>query len=178
MLFPTLSSNDLGFFSQITVIINRWLITVIWQTQFLQRVFILSIIWINLMLRFFSSLQRIEQHIASLNHHHTTVCPVCHQTQQWVSHGYLYKTSTQQHVGKRILCSRRYGKSGCGHSQSLYLACVIPQRRYPLSVLLAFVWALINGQTVECAYFHAIRHTHSSSRQAWRRLNGLWTSMG
>ena len=130
------------------------------------------------MLRFFSSLQRIEQHIASLNHHHTTACPVCHQTQQWVSHGYLYKTSTQQQVGKRILCSRRYGKSGCGHSQSLYLACVIPQRRYPLSVLLAFVRALITGQTVEHAYFHAIGHAHSSPRQAWRWLNRLWNNMG
>lgn len=128
------------------------------------------------MQHFFLSLNVIEQQTASLNLTQTMICPVCCQSDQWISHGYLYKKSGQT-VGKRILCSRRYGKSGCGHTQSLYVDDVIPQRRYTLSVLLAFVNTLVEGNTVEHAYYQAIGHTHSSPRQAWRWLNSLWANM-
>ena len=130
------------------------------------------------MQQFFSSLNLIEQLTTSLNQLQTSqLCPVCHHSDQWISHGYLYKKSGQR-VGKRILCAKRYGKSGCGHTQALYVDDVIPQRRYSLSVLLAFVFALVKGQTVEQAYYRAIGHTHSSPRQAWRWLNALWDNMG
>lgn len=129
------------------------------------------------MQQFFSSLVVIEQLTTTINRHFTGhICPFCHQSDQWISHGYLYKKSGQK-VGKRILCAKRYGKSGCGHTQALYVSDVIPQRRYSLSVLLSFVFALVKGQTVEQAYYRAIGHTHSSPRQAWRWLNGLWANM-
>lgn len=102
---------------------------------------------------------------------------MCHQSDQWVSHGYLYKKPGDK-VGKRVLCGKRYGKSGCGHTQSMYLADVVPQRRYGLPVLLAFVLALMKGATVEQAYYQAIGHPHSTPRQAWRWLNALWAKMG
>lgn len=129
------------------------------------------------MQQFFSSLVVIELVTASLNQSQTRhICPFCHHSDQWISHGYLYK-KTGQKVGKRILCARRYGKSGCGHTQALYVDDAIPQRRYSLSVLLAFVFALVKGQTVEQAYYQAIGHHHSSPRQAWRWLNALWVNM-
>ena len=129
------------------------------------------------MQRFFSSLAVIEQLISSINtagFRH--ICPICHKSDQWVSHGFLYKKPGEK-AGKRVLCGKRYGKSGCGHTQPLYLDDVVPQRRYRLSVLLAFVLALFKGDTVEQAYFQAIGHPHSSPRQAWRWLNSLWSNM-
>ena len=129
------------------------------------------------MQRFFSSLAVIEQLISALN---TTgsrhSCPNCNKSDQWVSHGFLYKKPGEK-AGKRVLCGNRYGKSGCGHTQPLYLDDVVPQRRYRLPVLLAFVLSLLKGATVEQAYYQAIGHHHSSPRQAWRWLNSLWTNM-
>lgn len=130
------------------------------------------------MQQFFSSLIVIEQLTTTISRHFTGhICPFCRQSDQWISHGYLYKKSGQK-VGKRILCAKRYGKSGCGHTQALYVSDVIPNRRYSLSVLLTFVFALVKGATVEKAYYRAIGHTHSSPRQAWRWLNALWANMG
>ena len=130
------------------------------------------------MQQFFSSLVVIEKLTTTISHHFTGhICPFCHHSDQWISHGYLYKKSGQR-VGKRILCAKRYGKSGCGHTQALYVDDAIPRRRYSLSVLLAFVFALVKGRTVEQAYYQAIGHVHSSPRQAWRWLNALWANMG
>lgn len=129
------------------------------------------------MQRFFSSLAVIEQLTSKLNS--TAIrhsCPNCNQSDQWVSHGFLYKKPGDK-AGKRILCGNRYGKSGCGRTQPLYLDDVMPQRRYRLSVLLAFVLSLFKGATVEQAYYQAIGHHYSSPRQAWRWLNSLWHNM-
>ena len=130
------------------------------------------------MQRFFSSLAVIEQLTSSMNHSGIRhICPICRKSDQWVSHGFLYKKPGDK-AGKRVLCGKRYGKSGCGHTQPLYLDDVLPQRRYKLSVLLAFVLSLFKGATVEQAYYQAIGHQHSSPRQAWRWLNALWANMG
>ena len=131
----------------------------------------------NIHATFFLSLTTIEQHTASLNQNRVKqVCPICYQSDQWVSHGYLYRQCREK-VGKRILCSKRYGQSGCGHTQALYIDDVIPKRRYRLSVLLAFVMALIKGSTVEQAYYRAVGYSHHASRQAWRWLSRLWSGM-
>ncbi len=130
------------------------------------------------MQRFFSSLAVIEQLTSSINHSGIRhICPICHKSDQWVSHGYLYKKPGDK-AGKRVICGKRYGKSGCGHTQPLYLDDVVPQRRYRLTVLLAFVLSLLKGATVEQAYYQAIGHQHSSPRQAWRWINSLWDNMG
>jgi len=129
------------------------------------------------MQRFFSSLCELDRFTHSLDS--LTLddrCQHCFQTDQWVSHGYLYKQSGEV-VGKRILCAQRYGKQGCGRTRQLYLQHAIPQRRYTLSKLLTFIIALIKGATVEQAYYQAIGHDHGSHRHAWRWLNALWTRM-
>lgn len=129
------------------------------------------------MQRFFSSLAVIERVIQSLNMIGAVfTCPHCHQCGQWISHGFILKQNGDI-AGKRVICSHRYGKSGCGRTQPMYLDDVVPQRRYRLSVLLAFVLALIKGATVEQAYYQAIGHHHSSPRQAWRWLNSLWANI-
>tara|TARA_R110001592_G_C13144876_1_gene747645 strand:- start:227 stop:1258 length:1032 start_codon:yes stop_codon:yes gene_type:complete len=126
------------------------------------------------MQRFFSSLCELDLFTHSLDSlTFDFSCQHCSRNDQWVSHGYVCKQSGEK-VGKRILCARRYGKQGCGRTRQLYLQDIIPQRRYTLSKLLAFIAALIKGLTVEQAYYHAAGHDHGSHRQAWRWLNALW----
>jgi len=128
------------------------------------------------MQRFFASLRDMDYFSRSLDCLSKHPCSHCQRNDQWVSHGYVYKQSGEK-VGKRILCGKRYGKRGCGHTRQLYLQHIIPQRRYTLSQLLAFVCALIRGLTVERAYVEAVGHTHSSHRQSWRWLSALWARM-
>ena len=102
-----------------------------------------------------------------------STCPHCGKTNQSVSHGYVYKWTSDHHrevVGKRILCSRRYGRSGCGRTRQWYLADVVPQCQYRLSVFIAFIHALLAGDAVETAYTKTIVPSPNEPRQAWRWL--------
>ena len=125
---------------------------------------------------FFSSLQSLESFTRSLvSLSDNATCVSCYQS-QWVSHGYLYKqtSSTRQDIiGKRILCSNRYGKQGCGRTRSLYLAWIIPGYHYSLNVLLAFISSLLKGSTVTHAYQQAVGHDYFEPRQAFRWLSAL-----
>ena len=103
-------------------------------------------------------------------------CPYCHQSGTLVSHGYFYKRSSDQPskpVGKRILCSSRCSRSGCGRTHSWYLADIVPKKRYPLSVFIAFIQALRQGKPVENAYLIAMNNAAKEPRQAWRWLQSL-----
>lgn len=105
-----------------------------------------------------------------------SVCPHCGKSEHSVSHGYLYKhvsSGRREVAGKRILCSSRYGRSGCGRTRQWYLADVVPQRHYRLSVFIAFVYALLDGDAVESAYTKAIGFSPSEPRHAWRWLQGF-----
>lgn len=73
-----------------------------------------------------------------------------------------------QVAGKRIICSNRYGKRGCGRTRQLYLADVIPKRQYRLSVVIAFMKALLRGMLMEQAYLNAINACAKEARHAWR----------
>lgn len=131
---------------------------------------------------FFSSLQSLEsytQSLVSLSDQDT--CSFCCQPGQWVSHGFLYKqlsSSQRDIVGKRILCSNRFGKQGCGRTRSLYLAWIIPQHRYSLNVLLAFIVGLFSGATLTHAFHQAIGHDVFDPRQASRWLAALNKKLG
>lgn len=104
-------------------------------------------------------------------------CPHCQCADQWVSHGFSYSQSGKVR-GKRIVCSARFGKRGCGRTVALYLASVLPKRRYLLAALCQFILSLLQGNTVEQAYFHAIGHEHNSVRQAYRWLDALYKKLG
>lgn len=103
-------------------------------------------------------------------------CAHCGKSDQWVSHGYIYKAlphRKKEAVGKRLLCSSRHNKTGCGHTRQLYLANIIPHRRYTLAIVLTFIKALLNGDSIEHAYLQA---TGSSKepRHAWRWIKGFF----
>ena len=134
------------------------------------------------MQRFFSSLPSLESFSRSLNTlPQGDTCQHCLKNDQWVSHGYVYKrgaSDSNEVTGKRILCSARYGKTGCGHTRRLYLDRCIPHCHYPLNVVVAFIWQLIRGLSVENAYLKAVNPSGMDARHAWRWMNRLNLQLG
>lgn len=79
---------------------------------------------------FFEDLVSLNRFTHELDRHADTLeCHHCRRRGQLASHGFVCK---KQHrgeplpVGKRIVCSNRYGYSGCGRTRRLYLAAIIP----------------------------------------------------
>ncbi|MCD9460738.1 hypothetical protein, partial [Marinibactrum halimedae] len=101
------------------------------------------------MRRFFPSLSSLESYTRSLKTlPKADTCQHCLKNDQWVSHGYVYKRGASRFnevTGKRILCSARYGRTGCGHTRRLYLDHCIPHCHYSLGVVVAFIQCLIRG---------------------------------
>lgn len=129
----------------------------------------------------FSSRQTLDQFTASLDSLSSdNTCSHCGKNDQWLSHGYVYKnslTDSDPVAGKRILCSNRYGRSGCGRTRQLYLANIIPRRQYRLSTVIVFIQTLLSGMVVEDAYRKAIASTTKESRNAWRWINDFFKSL-
>lgn len=75
--------------------------------------------------------------------------------------------------GKRIICCNRYGKSGCGHTRQLYLQNIIPNRQYTLTVVIAFIKALLDGVHIEEAYIQSTGKI-KDARQAWRWIKDFF----
>jgi hypothetical protein len=133
------------------------------------------------MQRFFLSLCELarfshsDAHLSSLE-----ACDCCHQHQYWVPHGFVYKklSSTKQKIiGRRLFCSYRHGRHGCGRTRQLYLDQVIPRRHYPLSTITQFILLLFNQLSITQAYQLALGK-HVEARQAYRWLTALYQNMG
>jgi len=131
---------------------------------------------------FFSSLSSLESYTRSLQTlPKDDACQQCLQNNQWVSHGYVYKQSSSHQkdvTGKRILCSSRYGRTGCGHTRRLYLDDYIPGRRYLLEAVVTFIHLLIQGAAIEDAYRRATGTPGQEARHAWRWLDALEARLG
>ncbi|MCU4676866.1 hypothetical protein N7931_14630 [Catenovulum sp. 2E275] len=174
---PTACVRVLNAFLPIIINFKFGFITVIWQTEFLCRILTFTKM-VNFHAAIFSSLFELDfltQSLDSLNSNQT--CQHCACSDSWISHGFIYRQSGLK-VGKRILCAKRYGKSGCGRTLALYLADVIPNRRYSFSVIWALVLSLQHGSTVEQAYYLTIGHCHFSHRQAYPWLSALYAQLG
>ena len=103
-----------------------------------------------------------------------TQCNHCHRCGQMVSHGFIYTQRAlveKEPIGKRLLCSNRYGRSGCGRTQQLYVAHRIPFLRYGTAQLLVFLYSLLMGRALEEAYEAATGQVEP--RNAWRWLKRL-----
>jgi len=101
-------------------------------------------------------------------------CQHCHQSCAWVSHGFVYKQrsiAVREPVGKRVLCSNRLGKAGCGRTVQLYLANEIPGRHYGAGALFLFLSALLTCATVNDAYRQVAGD--KATRHGWRWLTCL-----
>jgi hypothetical protein len=101
-------------------------------------------------------------------------CNHCLQYGQMVSHGFIYNqhaSAEKAPVGKRVFCSNRYGRSGCGRTHQLYLAHRFPYLRYGAAQLLIFLTSLLMGRHLEDAYEAATGQVEP--RNAWRWLKRL-----
>ncbi len=129
---------------------------------------------------FFDNLDSLHQLTLNLDAHPDRFrCLRCRQSDQFVSHGFVYKKQHQgqrRAVGKRLFCANRYARSGCGATLRLSLADTLPRLQYAAAQLQTFVFVLIAGATVADAYCHATGA--ASSRHAWRWLTKLQHRLG
>ena len=115
-------------------------------------------------------------HAFSLNP--TLTCQHCGLSDQFTSHGFVYQKKSleaPQRVGKRLLCSNRFGRSGCGRTVQLYLTETIPRLHYSASTMFVFLLALLNTSSVVAAYQHVTRY--GDTRHAWRWLLRLYRQL-
>ncbi len=127
------------------------------------------------MRQYFDNIDSLDRFTLELDCHHDQLqCIYCFKSDQFVSHGFIYKQLSQtvtEEVGKRILCSNRNARSGCGRTFRLYIATQIPSLQYNAAHLFVFLSALLLHATVKQAYQKATGKFES--RNAWRWLNKL-----
>ena len=129
------------------------------------------------MKRFFDTLDSLCRHTANLDALQL-LCTGCQRAGQFVSHGFIYRHLSSQKiivVGKRILCSPRGDRSGCGRTIRLYLTVRLPRLHYDSTALTLFICALLAGDSIAQAYQQATsqidtRHAYRWLRQLQRQL--------
>jgi len=131
------------------------------------------------MKRFYPDFNAINVFTLSLDFHQNDLeCAHCFKNDQFVSHGVIYKQRSgtlAEKVGKRIFCSNRYGRTGCGRTFQLYVANEIPTFRYGASHLFIFITALMASLNIDEAYHQATGQTET--RNAWRWLSKLMSQL-
>ncbi len=127
------------------------------------------------MKRYFDDLDTLHRFTLALDSQpHPIRCRHCAKQGQFVSHGFVYKKHHQgerRTVGKRLFCSNRHGRSGCGRTVRLYLDTQIARLQYTVVHLTVFLLALLAGHSTQHAYQLATQTT--DPRNAWRWLNKL-----
>jgi hypothetical protein len=129
------------------------------------------------MQRFYDDFNVLNQFSLSLDYHQSKLqCAFCFKNDQFVSHGIIYKQRSMrfsEKVGKRLFCSNRYGRSGCGHTVQLYVCSEFPRFRYGAVHLFVFITGLLAQVSVTQAYKNATGQRLIEARQAWRWLHKL-----
>lgn len=122
---------------------------------------------------FFKDLDNLDLFTMELERHQDLLeCKKCSKNDQFVSHGYVYKKHVKgdtRTVGKRIFCSDRYHRSGCGSTLRLYLATELPAHQYTSIHLFIFLSSLIDNASIQKAYEKAT--LTENPRNAYRWLN-------
>lgn len=131
------------------------------------------------MQRFFPDFESLDRFTFSLGCVDDRVqCPYCAKHQQLISHGVIYKQrsmTTREPVGKRVFCSNRYQRTGCGRTVQLYVATVLPTMQYAAAQVFVFLSALLMNTSVDAAYQTATGQ--SDTRHGWRWLSKLQTRL-
>lgn len=127
------------------------------------------------MQKFYHDYDSIHRFTLSLDYHQNKLeCGHCSKSNQFVSHGVIYKqrsSTLAEKVGKRIFCSNRSGRKGCGRTFQIYIASEIPSLRYGAAQLFIFITALLANLTLSEAYYQATGQ--NETRHAWRWLARL-----
>jgi len=127
----------------------------------------------TMMQTYYSTLEAIAQQTQQLD---GVACRHCGKREQLVSHGFIYKkqavASNPVSVGKRVLCSQRFGRTGCGRTVQLYLASVVRYLHAAGPALANFIGHLLAGLAIAKAYQQATGATES--RQSYRWFNRMF----
>lgn len=124
-----------------------------------------------LMQIYYPSLQAIEQQTSQLDH---AQCHHCKQPRQLVSHGFIRRKRSGDvpaAIGKRVWCSNRHRRTGCGRTLQLYLDSTLRRLHYTAEAMEALLLALLAGVTIQCAYHQATGT--AAARNAYRWLRKL-----
>ena len=117
----------------------------------------------------YDSIEAIERVTHTLDSSPLT-CPKCTQAPPLVSHGFVYKylsSKDKMKVGKRLWCSYRYGRSGCGATVRLYMAEIIPRHRYTATELTIFLITLMFSLSISTAYKAATNSDEPRNAYRW-----------
>lgn len=120
---------------------------------------------------YYPSLPAIEQQTRQLDN---LQCVHCKQTHQLMSHGFIYKKracAEPEAIGKRVFCSNRRRRTGCGRTMRLYQAYTVRYLHYAGEQVVAFVAFLLAGMSVRLAYEQVTGK--ADARPAYRWLDRL-----
>jgi hypothetical protein len=127
------------------------------------------------MQRFYKDFESLDLFTRSLAIHQSkTQCAHCFKHTQFVSHGIVYKQRSmaeREPVGKRLFCSNRNGRSGCGRTVQLRIAERIPHLRYSATAVSMFIALLLAQVCIGRAYQQATGQFET--RHAWRWVTKL-----
>jgi len=124
---------------------------------------------------YYPSLEAIEDQTRQLDNEQ---CAHCWQTRQLVSHGFVRKKrvgGAPEAVGKRVFCSNRNQRTGCGRTVQLYLDSTLRYLHYAGCCVVALLLWLGKGMTLQCAYHHATGAV--TPRNAYRWVHKLWAQL-
>lgn len=103
--------------------------------------------------RFVSDLKALEA-LSSLVK--TIACPHCRQVGALVGHGWLrgYAEHGGAQVvrGRRLLCSARFRRAGCGRTVSVWLETTLPRFTVRTATLSALLEAVVSGESKKAAW--------------------------
>jgi hypothetical protein len=123
---------------------------------------------------FFTTLSDIQQHASFVKRRYSLECAHCGEVGHLIAHGFVYKQVSmlsQECIGKRLVCCRRFGHAGCGRTMQLSLSSQLPRRFYSGIQLGVFIVLLLSNVAVSHAYTQATGQL--STRHAWRWLAAL-----
>ena len=121
---------------------------------------------------FFNSMQHLNKYACEVKA--VACCPHCANKHFLISHGFVYKKTVNGAkciIGKRIFCSNRFSRSGCGRTFQLYLSLHLPRIHYDATHLNIFVHSITNNESIYLAYSKATGCY--DSRNAYRWLKKL-----
>ena len=125
--------------------------------------------------RFVSSIEQLD---ASLRNAKLLLCPHCKHSGTLIGHGLLrgYAEHGGERVirGRRLFCSDRFLRQGCGRTVAILLDCVIPRFSVRATTLFDFTKVVVQGVTRRAAWLNAAVNalSLSSGYRLWERLLG------
>lgn len=120
------------------------------------------------MKKFFDCIETLDRYTKELRLHEPT-CPHCHTQGALISHGFVYKYIEWSCVvsGKRLFCSNRHQKKGCGRTIQLYIADFIPTLKYSVKNIFSFLTTLFSLFSIQHSYTAATQTNNPRNAYRW-----------